>query len=70
MDSRTAVDRTTEINLNFLVNHTNGNKTEEAESVMVDNFMDEVETFITLKENNTLSINLLDSCIGTNRTGW
>ena len=44
------MDRTTETNMNMssLVNHMIlSTSTEETESVMVDNFMDEVETFMT-----------------------
>ena len=49
------MDRTTATNMNVssLVNHTvHATKTEEAETAMVDTFMDEVETFMTFKTVN------------------
>ena len=54
MDSLSAIDRTMETNMNVSssINHTMKVK----ESVMVANFMDEVETFITFKIANFLCI--------------
>ena len=50
------MDKTTEINMNVssFINHTI--TTEVVESVMVDTFMDKVETFITFKIANILGI--------------
>ena len=56
MDSLSAMDRTTETNMNVTSLINNTITTEEAESVTAGNFMDDVETFVTFQIANILGI--------------